>query len=256
VEKGHRLTRDVRGKLSGWRQAAARAARAAREPPFQRYVEQRSNDGGSRARADRGMLRGYGMDYECGRRYEELAGRGSYEELELEERMEAGGRRRWRSGRQGARGREESCLSAPPWPREAGGRAIDLEEQFLPQDLQRLSEYPKSLRDLKYLEIEAILGRDPRPVGCTAEERRLPGGEGLGRLGGRGPGGEGSRAAEEERRWMRGEGVARGRGMAESCLAGGSQIERYEPGKVHYEREYRIYGKDTVALIFYKTCYL
>lgn len=30
----------------------------------------------------------------------------------------------------------------------------------------------------------------------------------------------------------------------------------YPPGRVHYEREYRIYGKDTVALIYYKTCYL
>lgn len=32
--------------------------------------------------------------------------------------------------------------------------------------------------------------------------------------------------------------------------------EKYVPGKVHYEREYRIYGRDTVALIYYKTCYL
>lgn len=32
--------------------------------------------------------------------------------------------------------------------------------------------------------------------------------------------------------------------------------QKYAPGKVHYEREYRIYGRDTVALIYYKTCYL
>lgn len=32
--------------------------------------------------------------------------------------------------------------------------------------------------------------------------------------------------------------------------------EKYAPGRVHYEREYRIYGRDTVALIYYKTCYL
>lgn len=34
------------------------------------------------------------------------------------------------------------------------------------------------------------------------------------------------------------------------------EIGSYAPGRVHYEREYRIYGKDTVALIYYKTCYL
>ncbi|KAK0157632.1 hypothetical protein PV328_011345 [Microctonus aethiopoides] len=32
--------------------------------------------------------------------------------------------------------------------------------------------------------------------------------------------------------------------------------EKFIPGKVHYEREYKIYGRDTVALIYYKTCYL
>ncbi|KAK2582894.1 hypothetical protein KPH14_008968 [Odynerus spinipes] len=31
---------------------------------------------------------------------------------------------------------------------------------------------------------------------------------------------------------------------------------RYEPGQVHYERECRTFGKDTVAFIYYKTCYL
>ncbi|KAK9293713.1 hypothetical protein QLX08_011409 [Tetragonisca angustula] len=30
----------------------------------------------------------------------------------------------------------------------------------------------------------------------------------------------------------------------------------YEPGQVHYERECRTFGKDTVAFIYYKTCYL
>lgn len=27
-------------------------------------------------------------------------------------------------------------------------------------------------------------------------------------------------------------------------------------GRVHYEKEYRLFGRDTVALIYYKTCYL
>ncbi|KYN06045.1 Facilitated trehalose transporter Tret1-1, partial [Cyphomyrmex costatus] len=31
---------------------------------------------------------------------------------------------------------------------------------------------------------------------------------------------------------------------------------RYGPGQVHYERECRTFGKDTVAFIYYKTCYL
>ncbi|XP_011870369.1 PREDICTED: uncharacterized protein LOC105563401 [Vollenhovia emeryi] len=31
---------------------------------------------------------------------------------------------------------------------------------------------------------------------------------------------------------------------------------RYGPGEVHYERECRTFGKDTVAFIYYKTCYL
>ena len=31
---------------------------------------------------------------------------------------------------------------------------------------------------------------------------------------------------------------------------------KYEPGQVHYERECRTFGKDTVAFIYYKTCYL
>lgn len=31
---------------------------------------------------------------------------------------------------------------------------------------------------------------------------------------------------------------------------------RYRPGQVHYERECRTFGKDTVAFIYYKTCYL
>jgi len=31
---------------------------------------------------------------------------------------------------------------------------------------------------------------------------------------------------------------------------------RHEPGQVHYERECRTFGKDTVAFIYYKTCYL
>lgn len=32
--------------------------------------------------------------------------------------------------------------------------------------------------------------------------------------------------------------------------------DRYRPGQVHYERECRTFGKDTVAFIYYKTCYL
>lgn len=31
---------------------------------------------------------------------------------------------------------------------------------------------------------------------------------------------------------------------------------KYEPGQVHYERECRTFGKDTIAFIYYKTCYL
>lgn len=41
-----------------------------------------------------------------------------------------------------------------------------------------------------------------------------------------------------------------------SGLENGYREKSYIPGRVHYEREYRIYGKDTLALIYYKTCYL
>lgn len=41
-----------------------------------------------------------------------------------------------------------------------------------------------------------------------------------------------------------------------SRLDGYPRGGRYEPGQVHYERECRTFGKDTVAFIYYKTCYL
>lgn len=41
-----------------------------------------------------------------------------------------------------------------------------------------------------------------------------------------------------------------------SRLDGYPRASRYEPGEVHYERECRTFGKDTIAFIYYKTCYL
>lgn len=71
-----------------------------------------------------------------------------------------------------------------------------LRDQIRLADIQRISRYPSSLEDLTYLEIEAILEREP------------------------------------------------------------SGLEDDVPGLVRYEKEYRLYGRDTLALVYYKTCYL
>lgn len=115
-----------------------------------------------------------------------------------------------------------SCSS---WPSEQQQQISysNLEQHFLPGDLLRLSRYPKSLRDLKYLEIEAILGRDPRLKNNVNNDNN-----------------DDDEDVEDE---------------IETDFIRNDETAR-EPGKVHYEREYRLYGKDTVALIFYKTCYL
>lgn len=121
-------------------------------------------------------------------------------------------------------------------------RALNIDGPFSSRDLRRLSRYPKSLQDLTYLEIEAILERDPRPVSFPmSDDHRFL-------LDDRHP------RKLVDRQW-RSENCER---LHESLsrLDRHRPRESYVPGKVHYEREYRIYGKDTVALIYYKTCYL
>lgn len=284
AEKTGKISRNVRGKLTTWRQAVPRTCNCncpVVPPRYQqqratnmmrasstymqqqrpkatattsRYVDPMSCEGvfvsqplPRRYRHDTTtMLHSYGMNYEEGERYEELASRGptpssysreiirSLEELELnriERRPPPPRTTLHQSYQQLHRQRPYSANLSSSWSNDRpyatlpkrNGR-INLEEQFLPRDLQRLSKYPKSLQDLKYLEIEAILDRDPRPASY--------------------PQSSSSHQWEDEG------------GLFVESIGEAGQVERHEPGKVHYEREYRIYGKDTVALIFYKTCYL
>lgn len=270
AEKTGRISRSVRGKLTTWRQAVPRTCNCncpmvvqrqhhqrAMSSPYlyqrptrattSRYVDPTSCEGvfvsqppGRHWRYDDSMLHSYGMNFEEGERYEELASRGpttssysrdiirSLEELELN-RIERRPRATLHQSYQQLSRRPYSANLSSSWsndrPYATLPSRVNLEEHFLPRDLRRLSKYPKSLRDLKYLEIEAILERDPRP---SSYPPRRPS-------------------------WLS-EQPAHGSGLF--LESGAGEVQRHEPGKVHYEREYRIYGKDTVALIFYKTCYL
>ena len=98
-------------------------------------------------------------------------------------------------------------------------------------DTGSFSLYPRSMQDLTDLDIERILERDTNfrvPLSSFRSRDYLM--EGYRRMG------------DEEN---------------QSTEIDDKRHETaYVPGRVHYEREYRIYGKDTVALIYYKTCYL
>ena len=301
AEKTGRISRNVRGKLASWRLAmphncpgGQRAADIMHcrfgDASFRRRYGDPTKLSGITMdyRNQPGMMHSYGMDYEQGERYEELASRRpttsaysrdiirSLEELELNridhhyqplhhsQQLHREFQHPYNAHLSSSWTSERPYATLPK--RHSSSRAttttnISLEDQFLPRDLQRLSRYPKSLQDLKYLEIEAILGRDSKSVSYPPREQPYMRREDLSTLDDR-PSRSSSRAsrlredvAGGSRRWMRMDEESQDRLFLEG-LAGGSQIERYEPGKVHYEREYRIYGKDTVALIFYKTCYL
>ncbi|KAL7286125.1 hypothetical protein TKK_0019639 [Trichogramma kaykai] len=234
------------------------------------------------SRQQRDMLRSYGMNYEQSERYEELASRRpttnsysrdiirSLEELELS-RIPPLHHQSYQHIRPEAacyppyntQFSSSWCSERPyatlPSKRDArrASASVNIEDRFLPKDLQRLSRYPKSLQDLKYLEIEAILERDPLPTWTThgSRSRRQAHRSALDVRQPRSLS-TGSRPVssllDRQNSWL----VQANDSRGDFVAAGPSQIDRLEPGKVHYEREYRIYGKDTVALIFYKTCYL
>lgn len=144
---------------------------------------------------------------------------------------------------------ERSYRSTPP-PPPRRSRTINFRDQTDDgcQTAAAASRrtYPKSLRDLTDLELD--------DVAYLAPELR------------RGDGLDDYRRREERRgnvmsfdddylrlcrNLARLDGYSRDGGAAGVPGAG-----RYEPGQVHYERECRTFGKDTVAFIYYKTCYL
>lgn len=111
-------------------------------------------------------------------------------------------------------------------------------------DPRSLSLYPRSMQDLTDLDIERILERDTNfhvPLSSFRSRDSL---------------------VERYRRNYdnhEDDGDDNNLTLYKSLSSGvesGKREKLYVPGRVHYEREYRIYGKDTVALIYYKTCYL
>lgn len=110
-------------------------------------------------------------------------------------------------------------------------RSIHFEEQIHLADIRRISAYPKSLQDLTNLEIEAILERDPRPSSASNWPPRR------------------SQDHDLDEKYER---LCRSMAQLDQTIT----IDKVVPGEVHYEKEYRVYGKDTIALIYYKTCYL
>lgn len=123
-------------------------------------------------------------------------------------------------------------------------RTINFVDQIRPQDIRRISRYPKSLQDLTALELEAILDRDPQPSSSIHEDCTLE---------------------EYFRRHLNNQGD-----VVNHCYTDDDYLSRLYrnlprhsqlpkdwlvPGKVHYEKECRMYG-NTVAEIYYKTCYL
>ncbi|KAJ8674201.1 hypothetical protein QAD02_005463 [Eretmocerus hayati] len=122
-------------------------------------------------------------------------------------------------------------IGGRPVSRCSAAAAIELSQHFKPRDVARLSGYPSSLRDLKYLEIEAILGRDP--VSLTPPSSRL-----VSAVGARAQDNLITTATTTTMN-PKMQGIVR------------------RPGKVRYEPEYRLRADDnSLALVFYKTCYL
>lgn len=125
-------------------------------------------------------------------------------------------------------------------------RTINFKDQPY-NSLEELRGYPKSLQDLTDFEVEERIGnstvssypktrtrsRDDRPADVY-RQRRLR---------------DAPVDSLPEDDYLK---FCRNLARMERYPRGG----RYEPGQVHYERECRTFGKDTVAFIYYKTCYL
>lgn len=120
-------------------------------------------------------------------------------------------------------------------------RTINFKDQARDSPEGRQRAYPKSLQDLTDLELDDIAyfpssRGDRREKGPDDDYRRRV------------------RDREEDEvafddDYLR---LCRNLSRLDEYPRGG----RYEPGQVHYERECRTFGKDTVAFIYYKTCYL
>lgn len=124
-------------------------------------------------------------------------------------------------------------------------RTINFKDQ--PRDSPeggRPRAYPKSLQDLTDLELDDVTYL-PSAHGGGAREQRRPDDNYRGRNRYR---------REEDEPPFDDDYLKLCRSL--SRLDSYSQDGRYRPGQVHYERECRTFGKDTVAFIYYKTCYL
>lgn len=133
-------------------------------------------------------------------------------------------------------------------------RTINFKDQAY-NSLEELRGYPKSLQDLTDFEVEERIGNssvcsfpktrtrrttwreeDIGPPVDVYRQRRLP------------------EPDEKVDPFLEDDYLKFCRNLArmERYPRGG----HYKPGQVHYERECRTFGKDTLAFIYYKTCYL
>ncbi|KYN38342.1 hypothetical protein ALC56_07382 [Trachymyrmex septentrionalis] len=109
---------------------------------------------------------------------------------------------------------------------------------------ERRRTYPKSLQDLTDLELDDVTCLPTARGGNDTRGERL------------------DDNYRRRNRYRRGEGVSPFDDDYLKLCRSLSRLDkyprgsRYGPGQVHYERECRTFGKDTVAFIYYKTCYL
>lgn len=120
-------------------------------------------------------------------------------------------------------------------------RAINFKDQTY-YSLEERRKYPKSLRDLTDLELDDIMYHSSPTTTRNYHERRLVDDHCR-----RSPTQENELSSDDDYfKFCRNL----------SSLDKYPQGSRYAPGQVHYEREFRTFGKDTMAFIYYKTCYL
>lgn len=124
-------------------------------------------------------------------------------------------------------------------------RTINFKDQVRDSPEGRQRAYPKSLQDLTDLELDDITYLPPSSRGGSRREEERPDDDYRRRVRDRRE--EDEIAFDDD--YLR---LCRNLSRLDGYPRGG----RYEPGQVHYERECRTFGKDTVAFIYYKTCYL
>jgi len=138
------------------------------------------------------------------------------------------------------RGDERSYYSTLP----RRSRTINFKDQARDSpEGERRRTYPKSLQDLTDLELDDVTYLPSARGGDGTREERLDNYHRRKRY----------RREEDEPSfdddYLK---LCRSLSRLDKYPRGG----RYGPGEVHYERECRTFGKDTVAFIYYKTCYL